>query len=386
MQKQYALAIPDSIISGAGCIHQLPELIKAEGKTSIALFADIGALKSGSIDSVIDALKQSLSAVTLVTNVPPEPEDRQVREIFSQVKDCGAEAIVAIGGGSVMDTAKIIAAMMTNPGYYEDLTDKEKILNRGAPLFCAPTSAGTGSEATPNAIVLIPEKKLKVGVVHPYFLPYKVLLDPELTRSLPRSVTAATGLDAFCHCIETYISRKTNPFARLFGLKGMELVSKYLRRAYADGNDMEAREGMLLAAFYGGVAITASSTVAVHALSYPLGGSYRIPHGISNAILLPFVMRYNMDAITDCIPEIAAAMGISGEGLTVDALGEKVIDEIFALCRDVNIPDSLKSFGVPEADLEFLTVSASEVHRLLDQNPKDMSLDDIRSIYIQLLS
>lgn len=385
MQKQYSLAIPDSVISGPGCIQQLPALIKAEGKNSIALFADIGALKSGSIDSVIEALKQTVSSVTLVTNVPPEPEDRQVREIFGQVKDSGAEAIVAIGGGSVMDTAKIIAAMMTNPDYYEDLTDKEKIVNRGAPLFCAPTSAGTGSEATPNAIVLIPEKKLKVGVVHPFFLPYKVLLDPELTRSLPQSVTAATGLDAFCHCIETYISRKTNPFARLFGLKGMELVSKYLRRAYADGNDMEAREGMLLAAFYGGVAITASSTVAVHALSYPLGGSYRIPHGISNAILLPFVMRYNMDAITDCIPEIATAMGISGAGLTAEELGEKVIDEIFALCRDVKIPDSLTPFGVPESDLEFLTVSASEVHRLLDQNPKDMSLDDIRSIYIQLL-
>lgn len=385
MQTPYSLAIPNRVISGPGCIRQLPELIRVEGKSRIALFADIGALKSGSIDGVIAELKESLTSVTMVTNVPPEPEDRQVREIFAQVKDCGAEAIVAIGGGSVMDTAKIIAVMMTNPGYYEDLTDKEKIVNRGAPLFCAPTSAGTGSEATPNAIVLIPEKKLKVGVVHPYFLPYQVLLDPELTRSLPKSVTAATGLDAFCHCIETYISRKTNPFARVFGLKGIGLVSKYLRRAYADGNDMEAREGMLLAAFYGGVAITASSTVAVHALSYPLGGSYRIPHGISNAILLPFVMRYNMDAITDVIPEIAAAMGIDGSGLSEKDLGESVIDAIFALCRDVNIPDSLVSFGVSESDLEFLTVSASEVHRLLDQNPKDMSLDDIRSIYIQLL-
>lgn len=385
MQIPYTLSVPQSVISGPGCIHQIADLVKAEGKKNIALFADMGALKSGSIDSVIKELKAAMDTVTLVTNVPPEPEDRQIREIFNQVKDCGAEAIVAIGGGSVMDTTKIIAAMLTNPDYYEDLTDKEKIVNRGAPLFVAPTSAGTGSEATPNAIVLIPEKKLKVGVVHPYFLPYKALLDPELTRSLPQSVTAATGLDAFCHCIETYISRKTNPFARLFGLKGIELVCKYLRRAYADGNDMEAREGMLLAAFYGGVAITASSTVAVHALSYPLGGSYRIPHGISNAILLPFVMRYNMDAIEDCIPELSVAMGISAEGLTVRELGEKMVDEIFALCRDVKIPDSLKSFGVPEEDLEFLTVSASEVHRLLDQNPKTMSLDDIRGVYQQLL-
>lgn len=385
MQIPYTLSLPQAVISGQGCVHRLTELIQAEGKNNVALFVDSGVLRSGAIDSIIEELRAAFQTVTLVSNVPPEPEDNQVREIFGQVKDCGAEAIAAIGGGSVMDTAKIIAVMLTNPCYYEDLTDKEKILVRGAPLFAVPTSAGTGSEATPNAIVLIPEKKLKVGVVHPYFMPCKVLLDPELTRSLPKSVTAATGLDAFCHCIETYISRKTNPFARLFGLKGIELVSKNLRRAYTDGGDMEARENMLLAAFYGGVAITASSTVAVHALSYPLGGSYRIPHGISNAILLPFVMRYNMDAIEECVPTIAKAMGITAEGLTVKQLGERIVDEIFALCHDVGIPDSLHSFGVPEEDLEFLTVSASEVHRLLDQNPKTMSLEDIRGIYRQLL-
>ena len=224
-----------------------------------------------------------------------------------------------------------------------------------------------------------------MGVVHPYFLPSKVLLDPELTRSLPQSVTASTGLDAFCHCIETYISRKTNPFARMFGLKGMELISKYLRRAYHDGSDMEARENMLLAAFYGGVAITASSTVAVHALSYPLGGTYRIAHGVSNAMLLPYVMRYNMDAIYDSVPAIVNAMGIDVTGMTVEQQGERLVEELFAMTEEMKIPNDLKPFGVKESDLEFLTVAASEQHRLLDQNPKDMSLADIRSIYEQLL-
>ena len=384
MQKEFTLQIPESVICGAGCIDRLPEMIREAGKTNIAVFADIGALKSGSIDKVLEELKKEFK-VTLVDDVPPEPEDRQVRAIFDEVKSCGAELIVAIGGGSVMDTTKMIAVMMTNPDYYDDLTDKSKIVNKGAPLYVAPTSAGTGSEATPNSIVLIPEQKLKVGVVHPYFLPAKVLLDPMLTKSLPQSVTAATGLDAFCHCIETYISRKTNPFARLFGLKGIELITANLRKAYADGTDMEAREAMLLAAFYGGVAITASSTVAVHALSYPLGGTYRIAHGVSNAILLPYVMQFNMDAIPDCVTPIAEAMGIKTEGLSVEEQGQKVVDEIFALCRDVKIPDSLKPYGVKEEDLESLTVAASEVHRLLDQNPKDMSLDDIRSIYKQLL-
>lgn len=385
MEATYALTIPGAVLCGAGCVSRLPELICGAGKTNIALFVDGGALQAGALDETIQALKACLETVTLVSNVPPEPEDRQVRAIFDQVKGCGAQMLVAIGGGSVMDTAKIIAVMLTNPGYYADLTDKEAILQPGAPLFVVPTSAGTGSEATPNAIVLIPEKKLKVGVVHPYFLPSKVLLDPELTRSLPQSVTAATGLDAFCHCIETYISKKTNPFARLFGLRGISLVCQYLRRAYADGNDMTAREQMLLAAFYGGVAITASSTVAVHALSYPLGGTFRIPHGVSNAILLPFVMQYNMDAIAEDIPTLAAAMGLDTADADVQTLGQRMVDAIFALARDVRIPDKLTSFGVTDGDLDFLTQSASEVHRLLDQNPKAMSLADIRSIYLQLL-
>ena len=384
MLKEYSISVPETVICGAGCIHKLTGLIEEAGKKNVAVFADIGALKSGSIDGVLEELRARFQ-VTLVDNVPPEPEDRQVREIYEQMKDCGAELIVAIGGGSVMDTTKMISVMMTNPGYYEDLTDKSKIVNKGAPLFVAPTSAGTGSEATPNAIVVLPEQKVKMGVVHPYFLPAKVLLDPELTKSLPKSVTASTGLDAFCHCIETYISRKTNPFARLFGLKGMELISKYLRRAYNDGGDMEARENMLLAAFYGGVAITASSTVAVHALSYPLGGTYRIAHGVSNAMLLPYVMQYNMDAIYDSVPAIVSAMGIDVAGMTVEQQGQRLVEELFAMTREMNIPNDLKPFGVKESDLEFLTVAASEQHRLLDQNPKDMSLADIRSIYEQLL-
>ena len=171
MMNPYVLAVPERVISGAGCISKLPELLKELDKKKVALFADMGALKSGAIDATIETLKVSCESFTLVNNVPPEPEDRQVREIFGQVKDCGADAIVAIGGGSVMDTSKIISVMMTNPGYYDDLTDQSKIVNCGAPLLVAPTSAGTGSEATPNAIVLIPEKKLKVGVVHPYFMP-----------------------------------------------------------------------------------------------------------------------------------------------------------------------------------------------------------------------
>lgn len=385
MHPVIKLCVPGEVRIGRGCGNMLPDMAGNAETDNITVFLDSGVMASGSADSILSSLNARFSKVILVTEVPPEPEDGQVRMLFDQVRNSGAKAIIAIGGGSVLDASKIISVMMTNPRYFSDLTDVSRIKQKGLPLYAVPTSAGTGSEATPNAIVLIPEKKMKVGVVHPFFMPDAVLLDPELTVSLPPSVTASTGLDAFCHCIETYISLKTNSFARLFGLKGLELINRYLRRACQDGGDMEARENLLLASFYGGVAIASSSTVAVHALSYPLGGSFRIPHGVSNAILLPYVIRFNIDAIHDCLPDIAGALGIDGGNHSKQQLGKQVVDAIFTLCRDVGIPDNLHKFGVSRGDLDHLTHSASEVHRLLDQNPKKMTLEDIRSIYDQLL-
>ncbi len=382
---QYNLRMPSSVICGCGAADGLASMVQSRGIRNVAVLVDAGALKSGALNGTLNQIESVVSKLTLVTDIPPEPEDKQVVAILEQVKASDAELIIAIGGGSVLDTAKFIAVMLKNPEYQADLTKKELIKVPGVPLIAVPTSAGTGSEATPNAIILIPDKKLKVGVVHDYFMPQQVVLDARLTRSLPPSVTASTGLDAFCHCIETYISKKSNPFSDLFALEGLKLISVNLLKAYHDGDNMEARENMLRAAFYGGVAISCSSTVAVHALSYPLGGTYRIPHGISNAILLPYVMKFNMDAIPDKVYPIANAVGIDAAGLSVDEAGKKVIEAIFNLVREVNIPNNLEKYGVTKDDLDFLTKSASEVRRLLDQNPKDMSLDDISSIYKQLL-
>ncbi len=380
----YELQIPPYVSVGCGIAEEkLVQTLRSFQAEHIAVFLDCGVLRSGSADKILERLQKEFTQVGLIRDMPVEPDDRQVRQIFEKAKNLSCQAAVAIGGGSVLDTAKMVAVMLNNPGYYEDLTDKEKILSPGVPLIAVPTSAGTGSEATPNAIVLLPEQKLKVGVVHEYFMPTRVILDAALTRTLPASVTAATGLDAFCHCIETYISRKATPISRLFSLRGLELISKYIRRAYYDGTDMEARENMLLAAFFGGVAITCSSTVAVHALSYPLGGSYRIPHGVSNAIVLPHILQYNADAITPQIEPIAGAMGITGEDR--ETLCRKVVEEVWALCKELGIPEKLAQYGISEEDLESLTVSASGVRRLLDQNPKEMSLEDIRGIYKKLL-
>ena len=321
----------------------------------------------------------------IVKDVPPEPEYNQVLNIYNKVKNDNFDMIVAIGGGSVMDTAKILAVLFTNPAYAEDILNPSLIKNRGIATVFIPTTAGTGSEATPNSIVVVPEKELKVGIVNSNFIPDYVILDAEMTLKLPQSVTASTGVDAFCHAIECFISKKANPFSDMYALKAISLISKSIRNAYNNGEDISAREDMLLAAFYGGMCIASSSTVAVHALSYPLGGKYRIPHGISNAILLPYVMEYNADYVEDKFKDVALAMGIDIKNKNCNEISKEVINEIFKMTEDIKIPRDLKKYGITKDDLENLVEGASGVTRLLDNNPKPMTKDDIRNIYLKIV-
>ena len=257
---------------------------------------------------------------------------------------------------------------------------------KGIETFLIPPAAGTGAEATPNAIVVVPEKELKVGIVSPYFVPDNVILDPVLTKTMPPQVTAATGLDAFCHCIECFISKKGNPFSDLFALKGIQLIAQNLVKAHTNGEDLVARENMLLAAYYGGMSIASSSTVAIHALSYPLGGKYRIPHGVSNAILLPHVIDFNQDHILKPLRQVASAMGLEIDGKNDAEAGQMVVEELYRLNHVLQIPADLGRYGITEGDLDELVENAAGVTRLLDNNPKPMSHEDIRRIYQKLLT
>ena len=383
MEKLYQIALPRKVVAGRGATAQIKDIVDRLKVENILLLVDGGVYKSGIVAPIEEMLRDY--QVLVVDDTPPEPEYKQVLEIYEKIEDTRIELVLAVGGGSVMDTAKILAVMAKNPEYRDNLLDASLIAVRGLPTIFVPTTAGTGSEGTPNAIVVVPEKELKVGIVHEYFIPDVVILDPEMTRSLPPAVTAATGLDAFCHAIECFISKKANAFSDLYALKAINLIMKYLRRAYENGEDMEARENMLLAAFYGGLSIASSSTVAVHALSYPLGGKYRIPHGISNAILLPYVMEYNADQVLDKFREVAVAMELDIAGKDDEGIGKMVVQEIFQLTRDLNIPNDLKQYGIDEGDLEVLTNSAAEVTRLLNNNPKEMTKEDIRDVYLKLL-
>jgi alcohol dehydrogenase class IV len=248
-----------------------------------------------------------------------------------------------------------------------------------------PTTAGTGSEATPNAIFLVPEDELKVGIVSPQLMPDGVILDPLLTLTLPPAITASTGMDALTHAIECFCSKKGNPFSDLFGLEAIRLIARSIRRAYRDGGDVDARNDMLLGAFYGGACIATSSTTAVHALAYPLGGKYRIAHGLSNAMLLPFVMEFNLQGSEPRFAAMARAMGLPVDGLAPRAAGEAMIEALYALNADLGIVSSLRDKGITERDLDGLVDGAAKVTRLLDNNPRPMSRDDMRAIYQRLL-
>lgn len=380
----YRMRPPGDVLSGRGSLERIGELASKYRPDSVVLLVDGNVRKNGGADRLAGLLSASCAKLRVVSDIPVEPETGQVKELFARVGELQADLIVAMGGGSVLDSAKIISVLLRNPAYLENLLDAGLIRERGVPLIAVPTSAGTGSEATPNSIVVVPEQKLKVGVVHPFFIPDSVILDPETTLSLPAHVTAATGLDAFCHAIECFISKKSNPFSDLYALEAIRLVSRSLFNAYNDGADIGAREDLLLAAFYGGMCIASSSTVAVHALSYPLGGRYRIPHGLSNAILLPWVMEFNRDAVVGKFAEVAGAMGIP-PGADAEETSKRAVEGIFSLVRSLGIPSTLRELGVGTDDLDEIVAAAMKVTRLLDNNPKPVSPGDARSIYMKLL-
>ena len=375
----YALNLPHHVRVGANSRFETEAIIEECGAKKVLLLSDRGVMSTGRVEELAERLKKKAD-VLLIGDVPSEPERGQVREIYERARNFGASLVIAVGGGSVMDTTKLVSAMMTNPEFSEEVIDATKIVNTPVPTVLIPTTAGTGSEATQNAIVLVQEKSLKVGVVSSKFIPTYVLLDPVLTLTVPAKITAATGVDALCHAIETLISKKTNPVCQTFSLRAIRLIFDNLEQCFRHPDDMQARENMLLAAFYGGICINTSSTVAVHALAYPLGGSYHIAHGVSNAMLLAQVMEYNEDACIDGYCQIADTLGVDAS-LSQKERADEVVKRVCALVRTLEIPTDLSAYHVSRDDIDFLTDSAFEVKRLLDQNPKPMTKADIRKIY-----
>ena len=381
----YSLLNAGRVNAGPGSIDSLKEVVADFNAKNILIISDKGVAGAGLISRPQALLEETGASVSIIDDTPPEPSVEQVESILAAAQGTAWDLVIGIGGGSAMDVAKIVAVMLNNDVKLRDLLNKAPIPRRGIPTVMVPTTAGTGSEATPNSIILVPEDELKVGIVSPKLMPDCVILDPQMTLGLPPAITASTGMDALCHAIECYTSKKGNPFSEMIALKAIRLISRSIREAFKNGKNLDARHDMLLGAFYGGMCIATSSTTAVHALAYPLGGKYRIAHGISNAILLPYVMQFNAVGNEAKFRDIAEAMGIDIARLSDAEATQAFIAALFAFNHDLEIPANLKRWNITEADLETLVEGAAKVTRLLDNNPRPMGKDDIRAVYLKLL-
>ncbi|MBR8221647.1 iron-containing alcohol dehydrogenase [Burkholderia ambifaria] len=376
------------IVHGAGSLDTLADKLSLLDTPveRIALITQPAMEDLGIADRVIESLNAKDVDVRIIRGVEPEPTIGNVETVYQeQIAPFAPQAILSIGGGSVLDAAKLFAVRLTNDEPLRNWLGIDLIKQPGVPMILVPTTAGTGSEVTPNAIVTLPDEALKVGIVSRHLLPQIVILDAELTLGLPKPITAATGMDAFVHALESYISTKANPISDMYAMESMRLIGANIVEAYENGRSLKAREAMMLGSMYGGLALTAAGTAAVHALAYPLGGMFNVTHGVANAMLLPHVMAFNLDAIEGRLSNVARALDLASKTDADPVAARKLIDKMEEWTAAVDIPQDLRKFGVSEAHLDALAVAASKVKRLLGNNPKALTLDDMKFIYSRLL-
>ena len=386
MLERYSLKMPHAVYGGVNAMENITGIIQALGAKKVAMFTDPGIEKTGLFALPEEAVKASGAAYYVLDDLKPEPDYIAVQRLIDDFRREGADLIVACGGGSVMDAAKLASILVTDEYGVKELLDNPGMAKKCVPIVLIPTTAGTGAEVTPNAIVAVPEKELKVGIVNENMIADYVILDARMIKNLPRGIAAATGVDALAHCIECYTSNKANPLSDTFALHGLDLILNNIIPACDDPEAMDAKNAMQVAAFYGGLAITASGTTGVHALSYPLGGKYHIAHGVSNAMLLVPVMKFNEPVCRERFAECYDRCARDGSNCTTaEEKSAWIIRKLDEIVRHLDIPTSLKPFGVPESDLETLVESGMQVKRLLVNNMREITPDDAREIYRQVL-
>jgi len=373
--------IPKRIHTGLGCLAGLSEEIERISPSKVLVITDPGVRKAGPFDRVKNVLEKAGVPFEVFDGIDIEPTMETLERCLKSIGSHRFGAVIGLGGGSSIDVAKITAAMLTNGGDPQEYLGIEKIPRPGLPMIMISTTAGTGAEVTTNALLIDKREKVKKSFVSSYLIPEVAIVDPELTVTLPPETTAATGMDALAHCLESFISLRATPMTELFSLEGVRWISESLREAYTNGTNTEARYGMTMGSLYGGIALTNAGTTAVHALAYPLGGRFGISHGVSNAIMLPYVMKYNCLSNMPKFVQIAEAMGEEVYGLNQREAALKAIEAIFQLARDVGTPLHLKDLKIPEEAIPEMAADAMKWSRLLNNNPRQMTQEDAAAIY-----
>lgn len=368
--------------TGWGALEQLLPEVERFSPKKILIVTDPMLAKIGLVDSVAQPIRDAGFNVSLYTDVVPEPPLDTGEKLVAFTRENEFDLVIGVGGGSALDLAKLAAIMATHEGHvadYLNLTGTRKIEHKALPLILIPTTAGTGSEVT-NIAVLSLESSKDV-VTHDYMLASVAIVDPKLTVSVPPKVTAATGIDALTHAVEAYISINASPATDALALHAIRLISKSLRIAVRDGEDRQARTDMSQGSYLAGLSFFNAGVAGVHALAYPLGGQFHIPHGDSNAVLLPYVMSYIRKSCPKRMADILEALGGNASFLSEEEASYKCVDELKRIVEDVGIPSTLSGFNVPESALESLTADGVKQKRILARSPLPLKEADIRKIY-----
>ena len=378
------IVLNETSYHGAGAIKEITVEAKNRGFKKAFVCSDPDLIKFNVTSKVTDLLKAENMEFEIYSEIQPNPTIENVQSGVAAFKKAAADYIIAIGGGSSMDTAKAIGIIITNPEF-EDVRSLEGLSATKkpcVPIFAVPTTAGTAAEVTINYVITDVEKKRKFVCVDPHDIPVVAFVDPEMMSSMPKGLTASTGMDALTHAIEGYTTLGANTITDMFNLKAIELIAKSLRGAVE--NTKEGREGMALGQYLTGMGFSNCGLGIVHSMAHSLGAVYDTPHGVANAILLPTVMEYNAEATGEKLREVAIAMGVEGvEKMSQEEYRKAAVDAVKKLSQDVGIPADLKAIVKPE-DLDFLTQSAMD-DACRPGNPKEPTFEDIKNLYLKLM-
>lgn len=369
---------PGKLVFGNHCIDQLPDEITNLAPTRVFILTLTALLPP--LQPLIAQLEKKNIHVAIYTGITQEPLFSDFQRVMAEATPFDPDLVLGIGGGSVLDIAKLVAAQLGNEQTLADYLGIGLLKGRTRKLICMPATSGTGSEVSPNAILVDDQDNQKKGFISPFLVPDIVYVDPLLTISVPPSITAATGLDALTHCLEAYTNKFAQPFIDLYAFEGMRLIADHLVRAVRNGTDEEARSQVAMGSLLGGFCLGPVNTAAVHALSYPLGSSFHLPHGLSNALLLPYVMEFNIPAAPKRYADVAVALGCPRERNDEDTarLG---VEAIQTLIRDCGLPQTLKEVSVPFDAIASMAADAIKITRLLYNNPRPVTKEDAIAIY-----
>ena len=377
----YQITFPQTIRFGVGALDALGDEANKLGAKRALIVTDPGVCKAGLVDPVREQLSRAKLSVEIFSEAEPEPTLPRLNAIARELSQDSYDLLVGVGGGSSMDTAKGLSVLLAHGGGGQDYVGVDKVPGPGIPTFLLPTTAGTGSEVTKAAIFDDPEKGRKLGIVSHYLLARLALVDPTLTYSCPPKITAAAGIDALAHAIESYTSLNASKFTDALELNAIKLIADNLRTVVNNGSDKEARNHMAEGALFGGIGIAHAGGAAAHALSYPLGSRFHVPHGVGIGLLLPYVMECNLPANLPKYAIVAQMLGVKTQGHSLQEAAEQGVEAAKTLAKDIGIRRHLRELGIPKEALEEMAVATLEVTRLLANNPKPLALDDVRRIW-----